>query len=140
MIVLDTNVISELMKPTEERARNVFDWLAKQPGDLVFTTTISVAEILAGVAIMPEGKRRAGKAEAAQQVLRLFRDRVLSFDMPATHYFAETVTIRRRNGRSIDPFDLLIGAIARANDMAIATRNTADFADCGVKVFDPWHD
>ncbi len=138
MIVLDTNVVSEMMKPDSQRSGSVVTWLGHQRGERLFLTTITVAEILAGLAIMPDGKQRAGKQDAAERVIGLFRDRILGFDMPATPFYAEAVTIRRREGKSIDAFDIVIGAIAGANGMSVATRNTVDFEDCGIDLINPW--
>ncbi|MEX0853461.1 MAG: type II toxin-antitoxin system VapC family toxin [Bauldia sp.] len=138
MIVLDTNVLSEMMKPAEQRSSTVFAWFGRQSGDRLYTTTITVAEVLAGVAILPAGRRRTALQSVLHRVLELFSGRCLPFDMASAPFFADAVTVRRRAGKSIDPLDMLIGAIARANGMAVATRNLLDFADCGVRLIDPW--
>lgn len=138
MIVLDTNVVSEMMKPADRRAAAVVEWLDRQPGERLFTTTITMAEIRAGLAIMPDRHQRTEKRAAAEQLLALFAGRVLPFDMASTHHYGESVTIRLRAAKSIDAFDLLIAAIARSNSMAVATRNVVDFEDCGVDLIDPW--
>ena len=138
MIVLDTNVLSEVMKARERRSPTVLDWFARQRGDGLYTTAITVAEILAGVAMLPAGKRRVRLRTVVDRALALFEGRCLAFDFAAAPFFAETVARRRKAGKSIDSFDMLIGAIARANGMAVATRNVADFEDCGVRLIDPW--
>jgi toxin FitB len=138
MIVLDTNVVSEAMKPPDQSSQEVIAWLSAQRGGELYTTAITAAEILGGVSIMPQGKRRNQTAEAARRVLDLFGNRILGFDLGAAKFFADATAIRRKAGKSIDAFDLLIGAVARQYGMAIATRNTYDFEDCGVPLIDPW--
>ncbi len=137
-MILDTNVMSEMMKPAGQRTAEVFAWLGRQAGESLYTTTVTVAEILAGVAMLPQGRRKASLAIAVDRILSLFEGRCLPFDLVAAPFFAEAVSVRRRSRKPSDSFDLLIGAIARANGMAVVTRNTADFEDCGVRVIDPW--
>lgn len=139
MIVLDTNVMSEMMKPAGQRSTAVFAWLGRQDSHSLYTTTVTVAEILAGVAILPQGKRKTLLRAAVDRILGLFQGRCLPFDLTAAPFFADAVSARRQGGKPLDSFDLLIGAIARANDMAVATRNTLDFQDCGIRVIDPWN-
>ncbi len=137
MIILDTNVLSELLRPSP--ARQVEAWLSTQDGAQVYFTTIGEAELRHGVAIMPAGKRRAELAKAIEGMLSDdFRDRILSFDRAAARAYAAIAAERRAAGRPISQFDCQICAIARANDAVIATRNTADFEGCGVVLFDPW--
>jgi hypothetical protein len=138
VIVLDTNVLSEMVKPAPQRSQAVFDWLADQPGDLMFTTTVTAAELLSGVAIMPDGARKRVVRDGVARIITLFDGRILVFDMAAARHYAEAVAARRRSGRMIDAFDMLIGAIARANGMAVATRNIYDFEDSGVDLINPW--
>ena len=139
MIVIDTNVLSELMKPSELRSARVFEWLQAQPTETVFTTTITLAEILAGILILPAGKRRQLMQTAAERVFTMaFAQRILPFDEASARSYAELVTIRRSRGRSIDPFDVQIAAIAKSRGMAVATRNAPDFEESGVQVIDPW--
>jgi toxin FitB len=138
MIVLDTNVISEAMRPAPDPA--VAAWLARQSADELFTTAIAEAEILLGVAILPGGKRKQDLAMAARQIFALFAGRVLAFDSAAAGLFAEIVAERRRIGRPVSAFDAQIAAIARSTGMALATRNVADFDGIGVAVIDPWLD
>jgi predicted nucleic acid-binding protein len=136
MIVLDTNVLSEAMKPLPHPA--VAAWMARQNAEDLFTTAVAEAEILLGVAILPDGKRKQDLAAAAQQIFGLFAGRILAFHGAAAEIFATIVAERRRIGRPIGAFDAQIGAIARSNGMALATRNVADFDGIGVTVIDPW--
>ena len=137
MIVLDTNVLSELLRPTP--ARQVETWLSAQDGSEIYFTAIGEAELRHGVAIMPAGKRRAELSKAIDGVLREdFRDRILPFDRAAARAYAAIAAQRRAAGRPISQFDCQICAIALANEAMVATRNTADFEGCGVVVIDPW--
>ncbi len=137
MIMLGTNVLSELLRPSP--ARQVEAWLSTQDGTLVDFTTIGEAELRHGVAIMQAGKRRAELTKAIEGMLSDdFRDRILSFDRAAARAYAAIAAERRAAGRPIRQFDCQICAIARANDAVIATRNPADFEGCGVVLFDPW--
>lgn len=138
MIVLDTNVLSEISKPAHQRSETVFAWLARQPGEHLFTTSVTAAEMLSGVAIMPEGERKSSIAERVSRIIALFAGRILSFEQAAAPHYAKVFATRRLSGRPIDSFDALIAAIARANGMAIATRNIGDFQDCGIDLINPW--
>jgi predicted nucleic acid-binding protein len=137
MIVLDTNVISELMRP--EPASSVAKWAQGLPASDTVTTTISQAEILYGVARLPPGRRRDALAYAATQFFdQIFARRILPFDPPAAQVYANILAARERDGRPISAFDAMIAAIARSRNAGVATRNTADFHGCGVDVTDPW--
>jgi toxin FitB len=137
VIVLDTNVLSEASRPAP--ARRVMNWLAAQQPARLFTTTISEAEFLYGVALLPTGKRRASLQEAARRLFTEdFANRVLPFDSAAAQAFALIAATRREKGRPIGDFDAQIAAIARSHGAAVATRNVADFSDCGIEVIDPW--
>ncbi|MGH7802813.1 MAG: type II toxin-antitoxin system VapC family toxin [Candidatus Binatia bacterium] len=139
MIVLDTNVVSELMKATP--ARRVVDWIAAQPATSLYTTSVTQAEILHGIALLPSGKRRRALEVAAEAMFRDdFDGRVLPFGSDAAPAYARIAVERRRAGRPISQFDAQIAAIARSADASIATRNVADYDACGVKVIDPWRD
>lgn len=136
MIVLDTNVLSEEMKPAPEPA--VHSWLLRQnPFDL-FTTAVTEAEIIYGVTVLPDGKRKRDLDTAAQRVLALFAGRILPFDSAAAREFAQIVTDRRRAGRPIEDFDAQVAAIARSRGMTLATRDVQDFISTGVQLIDPW--
>jgi toxin FitB len=139
MIVVDTNVLSEAMRPADSRSPRAFAWWREQPIGVLFTTTITLAEILAGIAILPEGKRRAQKLAAAEQIFAtVFPQRILPFDETAARIYASMITVRRKLGRSTDPFDMQIAAIAKAHNMVVATRNVPDFDEIGVEIVDPW--
>lgn len=139
MIVLDTNVLSELMKPAERRSGAVVNWMREQPAETVFTTTITLAEILAGIAIVPAGKRKQDMQAVAERIFAtIFSGRILPFDESAARLYAEIITLRRKAGVSTEPLDIQIAAIARARGMAVATRNVSDFEDADIEVIDPW--
>jgi toxin FitB len=137
VIILDTNVVSELMKPQPNAA--VLKWLTGQPRDSLCTTSITRAEILYGVVRLPDGRRKADLAAEAQRMFREdLPDPALAFDDAATPYYAEILGARRRAGRPMTTLDAQIAAIAAANSAAVATRNVSDFDGCGVEVIDPW--
>lgn len=139
MIVLDTNVVSELAKPVRSEA--VTAWAVRHPMAMLYTTTITMAEMFYGIAILEPGRRRMDlRTRSGKLFDELFAGRVLSFDTTAAEMFAEIVASRRRNGRPISTFDAQIAAIARSRGAAVATRNVGDFADCGITVLDPWKD
>jgi toxin FitB len=138
MIILDTNVISEAMQPVP--STRVLQWLTESRiSSEVFTTTITMAEILYGVELFPKGKRRDRlKAEAEAVFMVDFRDRILPFDEAAAHAFAEIAAARRAQGRPMAEMHGQIAAIARTHHAALATRNFADFEDCGLRLVNPW--
>lgn len=136
MIILDTNVASEMMKSSPEL--RVLAWLNAQTASHVFITATSKAEILYGIERLPVGKKRDLLRSAANEMFeRQFRERVLPFDEIAAEAFA-AIAASRRAGQPIGQFDCQIAAIARARGAAIATRDTADFADCGIELINPW--
>ena len=137
MILLDTNVISEAMKPTPARA--VMAWLDSQVSGELWTCTIVVAEIFSGLELMPTGSRQKLLNEKAELLFSgLFGGRIWSFDRRAAKLYGAVIKARRAIGRPIDEMDALIAATALANGAALATRNTADFEDCGIQLIDPW--
>jgi predicted nucleic acid-binding protein len=137
VIILDTNVVSELMKATP--AERVLGWIAAQPASALYTTSITEAEILHGLALLPTGKRRNALESAAEAMLREdFAGRILPFGSEAAHAYARIAAERRRAGRPISHFDAQIAAIARSTGGAIATRNVTDYDRCGVKILNPW--
>lgn len=138
MILLDTNVLSELMKPTPAPA--VTDWVASRPATTLYTTSITQAEILHGVMLLPAGKRRNAFEAAAEAMFRDdFAGRILAFGTEAAPLYARIAVGRRKAGRPISHFDAQIAAIARVTGATVATRNVPDFEGCGVKIVDPWH-
>lgn len=138
MIVVDTHVISELLRvvPSPEVAR----WVASQPEPALFTTAVMEAEIRIGISMMPTGKRKAQlQATVDQTFSQIFAGRILPFDSAAAVIYAEITANRRSMGKPIAQFDAQIAAIARANGAeAIVTRNVDDFANTGVTVINPW--
>ena len=138
MIILDTNVISELLRPAP--SPEVEAWLSNQEGALIFFTAIGEAELRQGVAMLPSGKRRTALTRAIEAILdEDFRERILPFDRAAARTYAAIAAERRALGRPISQFDCQIAAIARANQAAVATRNTSDFKECGITLIDPWN-
>ena len=137
MIILDTNVISELMKP--EPHRRVVKWIDGLPAARLFTTSITKAEILHGILLLPAGRRRQAFERAAEGLFEEdFSGRVLPFAADASLPYATIAARRRAAGRPISHFDAQIAAIAAANMAVLATRNVADFEDCGIDLVDPW--
>lgn len=139
MIVLDTNVVSELMKPAP--AKRVVDWVAVQPVQSLYLTSVTQAEILHGIALLPSGRRRRAIETAAAAMFREdFAGRILPFASEAAPLHARIAVDRQRAGRPISYFDAQIAAIARSTGAAVATRNIGDFEGCGVDLVDPWRD
>ena len=137
MIVLDTNVISEMMRPKPEAI--VAAWFAAQTASALFTTALTQAEIFYGLALLPTGKRRVALQTAAKALFEEdFAGRLLPFDSDAATHFADIAAARRSLGQPISQTDAQIAAIARSRAAAIATRNQRDFADCGIALVDPW--
>jgi toxin FitB len=137
VIVLDTNVISELMRPHSNP--NVVGWLARQPRRDLFTTTVMMAEIGYGVALLPDGRRKSALLAGAQRLFEnVLAGRILSFDIRAAALYGEILSHRRRMGRSMPVLDAQIAAIALAARAEIATRNVGDFDGCGVTLVNPW--
>lgn len=137
MIVLDTNVISEVLRPSPDA--KVVTWLESLSGE-VSITTITLGELLAGVRRLPEGRRRvalAARIDAALQPYRHSRA-VLAFDDEAAGHYADIFAARDRAGLPISMADAQIAAICRSNDAVCATRNMKDFAGTGVELVDPW--
>jgi toxin FitB len=137
MFVLDTNVLSAVMgsQPVPEVAA----WVAAQPEERLFTTAVCQAEILAGVEIMPEGRRRRGLEAVAKAIFaNAFDGRVLPFDSAAAAAYADIFAARKRAGRPTAPHDLMIAAIARANGASMVTRDTGGFEGCGLTLINPW--
>jgi len=140
VIIADTNVVSELMLPVP--SKRVRAWITEQrKEDEVFLTAVNVAEMVYGIEQLPKGKRRDDLLLAAEAMLATeFVDRILSFDEPAARAFGEIAAARRLMGRPISEFDAQIASITRMNDATLATRNTADFEGCGIRLVNPWVD
>ena len=136
MIILDTNVISELTRPVPDPG--VITWLDSLPAEETAITTITAAELRYGVCRMPDG-RKAGLSEAVNTLITTdFRDRVEPFDVLAADQYADVVTARERAGQPISTSDAQIAAICRVLHATLATRNTSDFTGIGVNLIDPW--
>lgn len=139
MIVLDTNVVSELMRPSPNPA--VERWVAARPAARLFFSAVGEAELRYGVAIMSAGRRRDALASAIETMLREdFAGRVLPFDSDAARAYAEIASTCRAAGRPVAQADGQVAAITRSCGMALATRNIRDFEDMGITLLDPWAD
>lgn len=138
MIVLDTNVVSEPMRPKPDE--RVMRWFADQDAADLFTTAITEAELRTGAALLPAGQRREAIAVAVEAVLtESFSGRVLPFEGgPAARAYAEIQAARRAAGRPIATADAMVAAVARSRGARVATRNGADFEGTGVEVVNPW--
>lgn len=137
MILIDTNVVSELMRANPDAA--VLSWFGRQDVAALYLSAVSEAELRRGVAILPEGQRRnALQAAVDAMIAEDFADRVLPFDSAAAVAFAAVFAPRRAAGRPISFPDCQIAATARAREAAVATRNVDDFEGCGIVVMDPW--
>lgn len=137
MIILDTNVLSEPIKPLP--CGPVVDWLAAQEFAEVFTTSITQAEILRGIELLPAGKRRMKLHEAADQMFaEEFHGRILPFDDEAARVYAKISAARSAAGRPIPQSDAMIASIARTRHATVATRNTRDFGGCDIQLVNPW--
>ena len=131
MIILDTNVISEILKK-DHADRRVVDWFIHVPLNEAYTTSVTTAELLTGIALLPEGARKRRLGDSVQRFISLYLPRTLPFDDAAVY------AQRRAAGRPVTPQDAMIAAIALACDATLATRNVKDFEYTGVKLFNPW--
>ena len=136
MIVVDTNVLSELMRPSP--SQRVRGWLGEQPASDLFVTAISIAEILYGIERLADGRRKERFADLARELFTEFEDQVLAFDERAASVYASIVTRREALGAPINGFDAQIAAICATHNAALATRNTKDFDNLDIPLIDPW--
>ncbi len=137
MFLLDTNVVSELLRPSPDPM--VESWVADRLAAELHFSAVGEAELRYGVAILPAGRRREALALAIEAILREdFEERVLPFDSAAAREYAHIAASRRAAGRPIAPTDCQIASIARSRGMAVATRNVRDFEDIDIEVLDPW--
>ena len=137
MIILDTNVISEILRPQPNK--NVLAWMGRIAVSRLFTTTITEAEIRYGVARLPAGKRKVALGSVIDSIFSEdFENRILPFDSSAACTYAQITAKRDQMGRPICQFDAQIAAIAQSCGADIATRNIADFYECGIAVINPW--
>jgi toxin FitB len=135
MIVVDTNVVSELMRPSPSPV--VVGWVRANEREL-YTTSITLAEIGYGIERLADGRRKELLRSTAEEVFADFAERVLAFDVQAAGVYAAVVSGRDRAGLPIDGFDAQIASICRVHRAGLATRNTKDFQDTGIDVIDPW--
>lgn len=137
MSILDTNVISEIKKI--EIHRGVEDWLHRQEPGALFATAISLAEVMCGIEILPDGRRKSAlRSDMERTFAHQFESRILPFDERAAHAYGRIVASARAKGRSILMADGQIAAIARVHGFAVATRDTLPFEAAGVPVINPW--
>lgn len=136
MIILDTNVLSALMRQPPDK--NVVGWLDQQPRTSIWTTSITVLEVRFGLQIMPGGKRRSVLIEAFEGVLDKIGHRVVSFDVAAAQQAGDLMAARHKKGRPGELRDTMIAGIVLAQHATLATRNTAHFDDISVPLIDPW--
>lgn len=137
MIVLDTNVISEIFRPRPESS--VVAWLEALTDDVAITT-ITLAELLAGVRMLPGGRRKSDLEAAIDSAIQPYRDTrsILAFDDEAAAEYADVLVARERAGLPVSMAEAQIAAICRVHRAVCATRNTRDFAQTGVELVDPW--
>ena len=136
-LLLDTNVLSELLRPSPAPA--VLAWFSAQPADGLYVSAVTQAEMLFGARLLSAGRRRLRLEQAlAAMFLDDFAGRVLAFDAGCAQPYAEIVVARRNAGRPISQFDAQIAAIARCHRLGLATRNLADFEGCELALTDPW--
>lgn len=137
IVLLDTNVVSELVRKSPDPA--VETWAANHPLEDLFFSAVGEAELRYGAAILPTGRRRETLVSDIERMLHdAFESRVLPFDSDAARAYADIAAMRRSAGRPVAPADCQIAAIARSRAMAVATRNVRDFEDIDIKVVDPW--
>lgn len=136
MIVLDTNVVSEAMKPEPHPA--VRAWLNDQAAETLYLSSVTLAELLFGIAALPAGKRKDMLAQTLDGLIGLFRDRVLPFDTDAARRYAELAVTARNGGRGFPTPDGYIAAIAASRGFIVASRNTAPYEAASVAVINPW--
>lgn len=136
MIVLDTHVVSEAMKPQPNPA--VLAWLNEQVAETLYLSSVTLAELLFGIAALPAGKRKDMLAQALDGLMGLFRGRVLPFDIDAARHYAELAVMARASGRGFPTPDGYIAAIAASRGFIVVSRDTAPYQAAGVVVINPW--
>ena len=137
MILLDTNVISEPLRPRPDR--RVLDWLDAQSAETLYLSAISLAELLLGIESLPSGKRRNALASTLhKQIITLFGERIVPFDIAAAENYAKVVERARRNGYRIAVADAQIAAIAASRQFVVATRDESPFKAADIPLINPW--
>lgn len=138
MILLDTNVISEAMKPQPDPA--VLAWLNKQAASTLYLSSVTLAELLFGIGALPAGQRKNLLDQALSQLLGLFKDRILPFDTDAARHYADLAVLARSAGRGLPTPDGYIAAIAVSRGFIVASRDTSPYEAAGVPTINPWQD
>jgi predicted nucleic acid-binding protein len=136
VIVLDTNVVSEAMKASA--APEVLTWLNNQAPETLYLSSVTIAELLFGIAAMPDGKRKAALSAMVEEQVDIYGSRILDFDSDAARHYAELALTAKLKGRAFPTADGYIAAIAAAHGFGIASRDTAPFEAAGIKVINPW--
>ena len=136
MIVLDTNVVSEAMRPTPSPA--VLDWMDRQAAETLYLSSVTIAELLYGVGALPAGRRKQALRSAVDGLIELFHDRVLPFNLEAARCYADLAVTARMGGKGFPMPDGYIAAIAVANGFTVATRDAGPFQAAGIDIIDPW--
>lgn len=136
MIILDTNVVSELMR--SEPAPQVANWIRDRDRRELCTTVITLAEVRYGIARLPDGRRKQVLLTAADDIFSAFEDQILQVDTAVAEHYAVVASTRERAGKPIASIDALIAAVCRSRNATLATRNVADFDGTGIEIIDPW--
>lgn len=136
MIILDTNVVSELMRP--EPAPQVAEWVRRRDRRELRMTSITLAEIRYGIARLPDSRRKQTLLDTANDTFRSFDEQILPVDTAAAEQYALIASARERAGKPMAGFDALVAAVCRSQGAALATRNLPDFEGTGVEIIDPW--
>jgi predicted nucleic acid-binding protein len=139
MILLDTNVISELMRPLPDP--DAVAWLSRHPRRNLWTSSVVIAELLSGIELMHSGRKQRVLREAVEGMISEdFRGQILEFDLESARQYGLVLSTRQRMGRPIHEMDAQIAAIARVHNATLATRNISDFLSCDVALVNPWPD
>ena len=136
MIILDTNVISEAMKP--EPNPSVRAWLNNQVAETLYLSSVTIAELLFGIGALPAGKRKHNLAQAFDGLMELFKDRVLPFDIDAARHYATLAVAARLGGKGFPTPDGYIAAIAASRGFIVASRDVAAYEAAKIEVLNPW--
>ncbi len=136
MIVLDTNVVSEAMKATPNPV--VLAWLDEQAAETLYLSSVTLAELLFGIGVLPAGRRKEALTQMLDGLLALFEDRVLAFDTAAARRYADLAVTARAAGKGFPTPDGYIAAIAKARGFTVATRDVAPFKAASLNVINPW--
>ena len=137
MILLDTNVVSETMKPQPDPS--VLNWLNVQAAQTLYVSSVSFAELLFGVAALPKGQRQTRLQQAVEGLTQMFKDRTLSFDLPAAREYAQLALLARKSGKGFPTADGYIAAIAASKGFIVASRDTSAYVAVKVEVINPWN-